>query len=248
MDFTGKTVIITGAGGGIGEGYAKACAARGMNVVIAELSEEGGNRVASEINAGGGNALFVRTDVGSEESAQGCAEATMGKFGRIDYLINNAAIFADMRLDNYLTVDMAYLEKFMRVNAHGCLIMTRAVVAHMQAGGGGSIVNQSSTAAWMGMGFYGVAKLAMNGITQSLARELGPRNIRINAIAPGPTDTGALQKTAGAYAQEMLKTMPIGRLGQPSDMADAALFLLSDESRWITGHILNVDGGQLMRP
>jgi len=248
MDFNGKTVIITGAGGGIGEGYAKACAARGMNVVIAELSEQGGNRVADEINAGGGSAFFVRTDVGSEASAQACADATMGKFGAINYLINNAAIFADMRLDSYLTVDMEYLEKFMRVNAHGCLIMTRAVVPHMQAGGGGSIVNQSSTAAWMGMGFYGVAKLAMNGITQSLARELGPRNIRINAIAPGPTDTGALQKTAGAYAQEMLKTMPIGRLGQPSDMADAALFLLSDESRWITGHILNVDGGQLMRP
>ena len=245
MDFKGKTVIITGAGGGIGEGYAKACAEKGMNVVIAELDPEGGQRVAGEI---GDKALFVQTDVADEASANACAEATMERFGAIDYLINNAAIFGNMKIEGYLNIDMDYLEKFMRVNAHGCLIMTRAVVEHMTAGGGGAIVNQSSTAAWMSTGFYGVAKLTMNGITQSLANELGWRNIRINAIAPGPTDTAALERNAGDYAQEMLKTMPIKRLGQPSDMADAALFLLSDQASWITGHILNVDGGQFMRP
>lgn len=248
MDFSGKTVIVTGAGGGIGEGYAKACAARGMNVVIAELNEEGGDRVAKEINAGGGSALFVKTDVASEESAKACADVTLEKFGAINYLINNAAIFGDMRIEGYLNVDLDYLEKFMRVNAHGCLIMTRAVVEPMTATGGGAIINQSSTAAWMSTGFYGVAKLTVNGITQSLANELGWRKIRINAIAPGPTETGALEKTAGDYAREMIKSMPIKRLGKPEDMAHAALFLLSDEASWITGHILNVDGGQLMRP
>ncbi|TXS96130.1 SDR family oxidoreductase [Parahaliea maris] len=248
MDFKGKTVIVTGAGGGIGEGYAKACAAQGMNVVIAELAEEGGRRVAGEIEAEGGRALFVKTDVGDEQSARDCVAAAVEVFGGVDYLINNAAIFGDMKIQGYLDVDMDYLEKFMRINAHGALIMTRAVVDAMTAAGGGAIINQSSTAAWMGVGYYGVAKLALNGITQSLARELGPRNIRINAIAPGPTDTGALQKTSGDYAQEMIKTMPLGRLGQPSDMADAALFLLSDQSSWITGQIINVDGGQIMRP
>ena len=248
MDFSGKTVIVTGAGGGIGEGDARACAERGMNVVIAELDETGGQRVANEIKQLGGEALFVKTDVASEESAQACAEATMAAFGAINYLINNAAIFGDMKIEGYLNVEMDYLERFMRVNAHGCLIMTRAVVEHMTAGGGGSIINQSSTAAWMSTGFYGVAKLAVNGITQSLANELGWRKIRINAIAPGPTDTGALEKTAGDYAREMIKSMPIKRLGQPEDMANAALFLLSDEASWITGHILNVDGGQFMRP
>ena len=245
MDFTGKTVIVTGAGGGIGEGYAKRCAAEGMNVVIAELDAEGGQRVATEI---GDQALFVHTDVADQDSANACAAACMEKFGGIDYLINNAAIFGNMRIEGYLNVDLDYLEKFMRVNAHGCLIMTRAVVEHMTAGGGGAIVNQSSTAAWMSTGFYGVAKLTMNGITQSLANELGWRKIRINAIAPGPTDTPALERNAGDYAQEMLKSMPIKRLGQPEDMANAALFLLSDEASWITGHILNVDGGQFMRP
>ena len=248
MSFEGKTIIVTGAGGGIGEGYAKACAEKGMNVVIAELNAEGGQRVADEINGTGGVALFVQTDIGSEESAKNCAQVTMEKFGAINYLINNAAIFGDMKIEGYLNVDMDYLEKFMRINAHGCLIMTRAVVEHMTAGGGGAIVNQSSTAAWMSTGFYGVAKLAVNGITQSLANELGWRKIRINAIAPGPTDTGALEKMAGEYAREMIKNMPIKRLGQPEDMANAALFLLSDEASWITGHIMNVDGGQFMRP
>lgn len=248
MDYSAKTLIVTGAGGGIGEAYARAAAARGMQVVIAELNEEGGARVAASIQDGGGKALFVKTDVASEDSARDCVAAAVAAFGGVNYLINNAAIFADMRLDGYLTVDMDYLEHFMRVNAHGCLIMTRAVVEVMTAGGGGAIVNQSSTAAWMSTGPYGVAKLTLNGITQSLAHELGPRNIRINAIAPGPTDTGALQKVAGEYAAQMIKSMPIKRLGQPQDMADAALFLLSDEASWITGHVLNVDGGQFMRP
>jgi NAD(P)-dependent dehydrogenase (short-subunit alcohol dehydrogenase family) len=118
----------------------------------------------------------------------------------------------------------------------------------MTQGGGGAIVNQSSTAAWMSIGYYGVAKLALNGITQSLANEMGWRKIRVNAIAPGPTETSALEKTAGDYAREMVKEIALKRLGQPKDMADAVLFLLSDEASWITGQILNVDGGQVMRP
>ena len=106
MDFTGKTIIVTGAGGGIGEGYAKACSERGMNVVIAELSEEGGQRVADEINAGGGSALFVKTDVGCEDSTKACAKAVMDKFGAINYLINNAAIFGDMKIEGYVGVPL----------------------------------------------------------------------------------------------------------------------------------------------
>ena len=245
MNFNNKVVVITGAGQGIGEGYAKRCAAEGMKVVVAELNSEQGERVAAEIREQGGDALFVRTDVGNEESCIACANAAKEAFGQIDYLINNAAIFGDMKIEGYMNVDMDYLETFMRVNVHGSLLMARACVPHMPKGS--AIVNQSSTAAWMNMGFYGVAKLALNGLTGSLARELGWRKIRINAIAPGPTETQALRNTAGDYADELVKQMPLSRLGTPDDMADAALFLLSDQASWITGHILNVDGGQFMR-
>jgi len=107
---------------------------------------------------------------------------------------------------------------------------------------------QSSTAAWMGVSFYGLAKLGMNGLTQCLAGELGPSGIRINAIAPGPTGTEALKKTAGAAADQIVAGLPINRLGQPADLVEACLFLLSDAAAWITGQVVNVDGGQIRRP
>lgn len=245
MSFQDKVVVVTGAGQGIGEGYAKRCAAEGMKVVVAELNVEQGERVAAELREQGGEALFVRTDVGDEDSCLACAAAAKAAYGRIDFLINNAAIFGDMKIEGYLNVDMDYLEKFMRVNVHGSLLMARACVPHMPEGS--AILNQSSTAAWMNIGFYGVAKLALNGLTCSLARELGWRKIRINAIAPGPTETQGLRNTAGDYADELVKQMPLSRLGTPDDIADAALFLLSEKASWITGHVLNVDGGQFMR-
>jgi len=247
MDFTGKVVVVTGSGQGIGETYAKRFAEEGMKVCVAEINEEQGGRVVEEIKAAGGEAIFVKTDVSDEASCQAMAQATADAFGGIDYLVNNAAIFGDMQIKGYLDVDLDYLDKFMAVNANGCLLTTRACVPFMDQRGGGAIVNQSSTAAWMNMGFYGVAKLTMNGITCSLARELGWRKIRINAIAPGPTQTEALAKTAGDYANELAKQMPISRLGTPDDLVGSVLFLLSDEASWITGHVMNVDGGQFMR-
>lgn len=245
LSFKEKVVVITGAGGGIGEGYARRFAEEGMKVCVAEINEEQGRRVADEINADGGTAMFVKVDVSDEQSCIDCGNAVKDAWGQIDYLVNNAAIFGDMKIEGYMNVDMKYLDKFMAVNAHGCLLMTRGCVPHMPKGS--SIVNQSSTAAWMHTGFYAVAKLAMNGITTSLANELGWRKIRVNAIAPGPTETQALRNTAGDYADELVKSMPIRRLGTPDDMANAVLFLLSDQASWITGHIMNVDGGQLMR-
>ena len=245
----GKVAIVTGAGGGIGEACARGFARNGAKVVIAELDKEGGDRVAEAIRSDGGEALFVQTDVGSEESTAAAAQAAIDAFGGIDFLVNNAAVFKDMKLATLLDVDWDYYKFFMNVNVDGALLMSRACWRSMVERGGGSIVNQSSTAAWMGVGYYGLSKLATNGLTQSLARELGPHNVRVNAIAPGPTNTEALNKTTPVeFQQQLVATLPIARLGEPEDMVGTALYLCSDAAAWVTGQIIAVDGGQIVRP
>jgi NAD(P)-dependent dehydrogenase (short-subunit alcohol dehydrogenase family) len=245
--FTDRTVIVTGAAQGIGEAYAKALGAAGANVVVADLNEESGTQVAKQIEADGGRAIFVRTDVSDAASAEACAAAAVEKFGAIHGLVNNAAIYGEMAFDLLITVDWDYYKKFMSVNFDGALVMTRAVFSHMQAAGGGAIVNQSSTAAWLYSGFYGLAKVGINGLTQQLAHELGGMRIRVNAIAPGPTDTAATRTQAGDAAKDLIKGLAIKRMGQPDDMVGACLFLLSEESAWVTGQVLAVDGGQVFR-
>ena len=244
----GKVAIVTGAGGGIGEGYAKALAAEGAKVAIAEIVKENGERVAEEIRSSGGEAAYVEVDVGSESSTKAMAAAVAAEFGGIDFLVNNAAIFGNMKLDSLLNVDLDYYKQFMNVNLDGALLCTRACYRSMKERGGGSIVNQSSTASWMGVGYYGLSKAATNGLTHCLSKELGGMNIRVNAIAPGPTDTEALaNQVPDAYRDQLVSSLALPRLGQPADMASACLFLLSDASSWVTGQIFAVDGGQIVR-
>jgi NAD(P)-dependent dehydrogenase (short-subunit alcohol dehydrogenase family) len=153
-----------------------------------------------------------------------------------------------MKLDLLLTVPWDYYKKFMTVNFDGAFLCTRAVYKKMAKRGGGAIVNQSSTAAYLYANFYGLAKVGVNGLTHQLSRELGGMNIRINAIAPGPIDTEATRATAPAeMLAEMVKTLPLGRIGTPEDLVGMCLFLLSDQASWITGQIFNVDGGQIIR-
>ena len=248
MRFREKVAIVTGAGQGIGEAYAKALAAEGAAVVVADVNEAQGARVAEEIGATGGTARFQKVDVASPESTQAMAAATIDAYGGIDFLVNNAAIYAGMQVAPLIAVDWDYYKRFMDVNMHGALLCVRACYESMGKRPGAAIINQSSTAAWMGIGFYGIAKLALNGITQSLARELGPWGIRVNAIAPGPTDTEATRAQVGeGMVGQLVKDLAIKRPGQPRDMVGACLFLLSDDAAWVTGQILAVDGGQIFR-
>jgi 3-oxoacyl-[acyl-carrier protein] reductase len=248
MGFDDKVAIVTGAGQGIGEAYAKGLAGAGAKVGVADLNTEGAERVAKEIEASGGTAIAVTVDVGDAASTQAMARTVADAFGGIDHLVNNAAIYGGMKLDSLLTVDLEYYKRFMGVNMDGALLCTRACYESMAERGGGSIVNQSSTAAWMAAGYYGIAKAAINSLTVSLASELGWRNIRVNAIAPGPTDTAATRSVVPEeFVGALVSSLALKRMGQPEDMVGACLFLLSDEASWITGHVLAVDGGQIVR-
>jgi NAD(P)-dependent dehydrogenase (short-subunit alcohol dehydrogenase family) len=248
VQFRNKVAIVTGAAQGIGEAYAHALAAQGAAVVVADIDKKG-QAVADAIRRAGGDACFAEVDVSSNESTRAMAAAAIRQYGGIDFLVNNAAIYKTMKMAGLLGVDWDYYEKFMSVNMNGALRCVRACWESMKQRGGGAIVNQSSTAAWMAAGYYGIAKLALNGITQSLARELGPHKIRVNGIAPGPTDTEATRTVVPEFALKgILASMPLSRMGVPDDMIGTLVFLLSDASAWITGQILNVDGGQIMRP
>jgi len=243
--FADEVAVVTGSAGGIGEAYARALAAEGASVVIADMDAERGEVVAKDL---GDAALFVPTDVSDPSSAEAMAAATVEHFGGMDLLVNNAAIYGGMQLDTLLTIDLDYYRRFMAVNMDGALVVTRACYKHISRRGGGSIVNQSSTAAWLYAGFYGLAKVGINGLTQQLAAELGGRNIRVNAIAPGPIDTEATRSVVPAeMIDDIVKGLSLKRQGTPQDLVGMCLFLLSDEAAWITGQIFNVDGGQIIR-
>lgn len=242
--FSGKVAIVTGAAGGIGEAYARALATEGASVVIADIDEERGGKVAADIPW---DAMFVRVDVSDESSTLAMAAAAVDRFGRIDHLINNAAAFANMKLSTLIDVEWDYYLRFMAINMHGALLCTRACVPHMQRGS--AIVNQSSSAAYMYAMYYGLAKVGINGITQQTAAELGGRGIRVNAIAPGPVETEAMRTSSpAAMVDAIVQRQVIKRVGSVDDLVPLCLFLLSDEASWITGQIFSVDGGDVLRP
>ena len=245
--FKEKVAIVTGAGGASARRTPSALAAEGAAVVVADINTEGAKKVADGSRATAArrspSGRCLRSRIGKEMAA-----ATAAEFGGIDYLVNNAAIFGGMKLDFLITVDWDYYKRFMSVNLDGALLCTRAVYRKMAKRGGGAIVNQSSTAAWLYSGFYGLAKVGINGLTQQLATELGGRtsaSTRSRPVPSTPRPTG--RRPPRTWWPTSSSESRSSRMGEPEDLVGMCLFLLSDQAKWITGQIFNVDGGQIIR-
>ncbi len=246
----GKVAIVTGAGGrgnSIGAAYARGLAQAGAKVVVADLNREGAQAVAAEI---GDAALAVEVDIADEALVATMMAITQDKFGGLDILVNNAALMVEAVGTPAIRTEIADFERLLRVNLTGALICAKAAVPLMQARGGGKIVNQLSAGAWPAQTTYGVSKIALHGLTTTLATELGPLGINVNSIAPGMTlsDAGkALTPDDSPFVQAAMARVVMRPRGSPDDLVGALLLLCSAAGDWITGQALNVDGGFVLR-
>jgi 3-oxoacyl-[acyl-carrier protein] reductase len=256
MRLEGKVAIVTGAAQGIGEAYARRFAAEGARVVVADLNEEKGPAVAESI---GGGATFEKLDVSREQETARCAQAVRDRYGRIDVLVNNAAIYHGIEHQNW---SFEYLRRIFDVNYFGAWLMSRAVFPHMRDAGGGSIINQSSGAAYLHPEVameqpetdplpsfhYSVTKAAINAMTHFMAGSVGRFGIRVNAIAPGVTMTEATKQGVPEGMIQMIVQyqMAIHRPLEADDVTGTAVWLASDDAAMVTGQVILVDGGWIM--
>lgn len=244
-----KVVVVTGGARGIGAVFAEALAEAGARVAIADVAD--GAALAARI--GDGRAIYVRTDVGSKESVEALAKETVERFGRIDVLVNNAAIFASLEKKPFTDIDEAEWDSVMAVNVRGPFQCAKAVAPLMIRQGSGKILNIASGTVFKGaagMLHYVASKGAVVAMTRCLARELGSHNICVNAIAPGLTmsDSVAGNPTwSGEAAQATVASRAIRRDQAPADLIGALLFFASNESDFVTGQTLVVDGGAVMK-
>ena len=237
---------------GIGLRYVRGFAREGAAVVIAEINEAAAERAAAEVRAGGGRAVEVPTDVSDEASVKQMVARAMAEFGRIDVLVNNAAFFAAAGAERgpseKLTVEQ--WDHMFAVNVRGTWLCCREVFPVMRQQGSGSIINISSGTAWKGAaGFlhYVTSKAAVSGMTRALAREYGATgNIRVNCIAPGSTESETLPPAGEAEHRRVFSQRILQRPELPEDLVGTALFLASDDSAFITGQTIHVDGGSVL--
>lgn len=245
-----KVAIVTGGGKGIGRHYSLALAGEGAAVTVADIDGAAATSVAQEITAAGGKALALEADVASEASTRQMAEETARAFGGIDVLVNNAALMTALPRRTWLEIPVDEWDRVMAVNVRGVFLCCRAVYPFMCQRGGGSIINISSSRVWTGTKdrlHYTTSKMGVVGLTRALSREVGEFNIRVNAVSPGLTASDTqLATTSMERLMDRVKARALQRIQTPEDLVGTILFLASDDSAFITGQTINVDGGQAM--
>jgi NAD(P)-dependent dehydrogenase (short-subunit alcohol dehydrogenase family) len=250
----GKVAVVTGAGGrgnSIGRAYALGLANAGASVVVADINEEGAKAVANEIVGAGGKAIAVRVDITDQQSVASMAQAAAAAFGGVDILVNNAALMAELTHQTIADIPIDEWNRIMAVNVTGALNCSQAVIPQMRARGGGKIVNQVSGGAFPAISIYGISKLALVGLTTTLARQLGREKININAIAPGNTMSDAgrqLTPDDSPFIKFLEASVAMRVRGTPDELVGTLLLLCSQAGDWITGQVIHVDGGWILRP
>lgn len=245
--FRGKIVLVTGGGTGIGRSAAVAFAAQGATVIIANRNQEAGQATVDTIGATGSTARFIQTDITEATQVTSLMETIVSEFGRLDVAFNNAGSFgtvgllAEQQNDDFT--------RTFAVNVHGTFLCMKAELAIMVRQGHGCIINNASTSGVRnfthGVAPYAAAKSAVVSLTQSAALEYATQGIRINAIVPGRVETEMLVTAGQGDASHFAEVVPMRRLGQPAEVADAVLWLASEQASFVTGHLLAVDGGIL---
>jgi len=246
MELKGKVALVTGGAQGIGKAVALMLARHGADVIVADVNLEKAAETAKELEAAGGRAMAVNVDVTRLGDVEKMVESALARFGRIDILINNAGIARDKLILRMAEEDW---DTVLAVNLKGTFNCTKAVIKHMSKQRSGKIVNIASVVGEMGnagQANYSASKAGVIGLTKTIAREFAQRGINVNAIAPGYIQTPMTDVLPEKAKEELQRMIPMERLGQPEDVAHAVLFLVSEASSYVTGQVLNVNGGIYM--